>query len=113
VVNQYGCSATSSEYVYIEPDYSFYAPNAFTPNGDSRNDVFKVYGEGIDNSTFQMFVFDRWGNLIFVSDDINKGWDGTVNGSPVSQIDTYVWQVRFKDMTGDPHKYIGHVSLIQ
>lgn len=113
VVNQYGCTATSSEYVYIEPDYSFYAPNAFTPNGDSRNDVFKVYGEGIDNSTFQMFVFDRWGNLIFVSDDINKGWDGTVNGSPVSQIDTYVWQVRFKDMTGDPHKYIGHVSLIQ
>jgi len=113
VVNQYGCSDTASDYVIIEPDYSFYAPNAFTPNDDGRNDIFYVYGEGIDNSSFEMYIFDRWGNLIFVSKDINKGWDGTRNGGPISQIDTYVWEVKFKDMMGDPHKYIGSLNLIR
>lgn len=113
VVNQFGCAAWDSEYVYIEPDYSFYAPNAFTPNGDGRNDVFYVYGEGIDNSTFEMYVFDRWGNLLFVSKDINKGWDGTRNNGPMSQIDTYVWEVKFTDQSGNPHKYIGHLNLIR
>lgn len=113
VVNQYGCDAWDSSYVYIEPDYSFFAPNAFTPNGDNRNDIFYVFGEGIDHSTFEMYIFDRWGNLIFVSDDINKGWDGTVNGSPLVQIDTYVWEVKFKDIIGNPHKYVGHVNLIR
>jgi gliding motility-associated-like protein len=113
VVSQNGCYAWDSQYVYIEPDYSFYAPNAFTPNGDSRNDEFLVYGEGIDNSTFQMYVFDRWGNMVYVSNDMNKGWNGTVNNGPLSQIDTYVWEVRFKDLSGNPHTYLGHVSLIR
>lgn len=113
VVSQYGCTALDSEFVIIEPDFSFFAPNAFTPNGDNLNDIFYGYGIGIDNSTFEMYVFDRWGNLIFVSKDINKGWDGTRNGGPLSQIDTYVWEVRFKDQMGHPHKYIGHVNLIR
>lgn len=113
VVSDNGCFAWDSQYVYIEPDYSFYAPNAFTPNGDGRNDEFLVFGEGIDNTEFEMYVFDRWGNLIFVSKDIYKGWDGTRNGGPLSQIDTYVWEVKFKDLTGNPHKYLGHVNLIR
>jgi len=99
--------------VYIEPDYSFFAPNAFTPNNDGKNDIFYVYGEGINYSTFQMYVFDRWGNLIFISNDINKGWDGAQVGGPISQIDTYVWEVKFSDMSGNEHKYVGHVNLIR
>jgi|GEM_PF-997125 len=113
VTNQYGCSAWDSEYVYIEPDYSFYAPNAFTPNEDGRNDQFLVFGEGIDNASFEMYIFDRWGNLIFISNDINKGWNGTRNNGPLCQIDTYVWKVSFKDITGNPHKFVGHVNLIR
>lgn len=113
VVSQYGCTAWDSAYVIVQPDYSFYAPNAFTPNDDGLNDFFLTFGEGIDNSTFEMYIFDRWGNLIFVSKDMNKGWDGRRNGGPISQIDTYVWQVRFKDETGTAHKYMGHVNLIQ
>jgi len=113
VVNQYGCYAWDSQYVYIEPDYSFFAPNAFTPNNDGKNDIFYVYGEGINYSTFQMYVFDRWGNLIFISNDINKGWDGAQVGGPISQIDTYVWEVKFSDMSGNEHKYVGHVNLIR
>lgn len=113
VVSSNGCFAWDSQYVYIEPDFSFYAPNAFTPNGDGHNDEFLVFGTGIDNTEFEMYVFDRWGNLIFISKDIYKGWDGTRNGGPLSQIDTYVWHVRFKDQIGHPHKYVGHVNLIR
>ncbi len=113
VVSQYGCTAIDSEFVIIEPDFSFFAPNTFTPNEDGHNDIFYGYGLGIDNSTYQMLIFDRWGNLIFVSNDINKGWDGTRNGGPIAQIDTYVWQVRFKDEMDKPHKYMGHVNLIR
>lgn len=113
-VNQWGCIDTAMDYVIIQPDWSFFAPNAFTPNGDGRNDVFMVYGEGIDNNTFEMYVFDRWGNPIFTSRDMNKGWDGKVNGGDVPvQVDTYVWRVRFRDMNGEPHSYIGHVNLIK
>lgn len=112
-VNQYGCIDTATDYVIIQPDWSFFAPNAFTPNGDGHNDFFNVYGEGIDNSTFELWVFDRWGNMVFSSDDINKGWNGTRNGGDPCQIDTYVWRAKFKDQNGDPHSYIGHANLIR
>jgi gliding motility-associated-like protein len=113
-VNQYGCRDSATDFVIIEPDWSFFAPNAFTPNSDTHNDVFMIYGEGIDNSTFEMQIFDRWGRQIFVSDDMYKGWNGKANGGDdVCQIDTYVWSVHFKDKNGDNHKFVGHVSLIR
>ncbi len=114
-VNQYGCVDTAYDYVIIQPDWSFFAPNAFTPNGDGINDKFYVYGEGIDNSTFEMWIFDRWGNTIFTSSDIAKGWDGTaqINGGGPVQIDTYVWRVKFRDINGNPHTYVGRVSVIR
>lgn len=111
-VNQWGCIDSTSDFVVIEPAWSFYAPNVFTPNGDAKNDFFLTFGEGIDNSTFEMWVFDRWGNMIFTSNDQNKGWNGENAGTP-AQIDTYVWRVKFKDINGDPHNFIGHVSLIR
>jgi gliding motility-associated-like protein len=113
-VNQYGCTASATDFVIIEPDWSFFAPNAFTPNDDTHNDVFLVYGEGIDNSTFELTVYDRWGKQIFISKDLYKGWDGKANsGADLAQIDTYVWSVHFKDNKGDNHKFVGHVSLIR
>ncbi len=113
-VNQYGCRDTASDFVIIEPDWSFFAPNAFTPNDDTHNDMFMVYGEGIDNATFELRIFDRWGKLIFTSDDLYKGWNGKANGgADLAQIDTYVWSVHFRDNKGDSHKFVGHVSLIR
>ncbi|GAB4133052.1 MAG: hypothetical protein Fur0041_04940 [Bacteroidia bacterium] len=113
VVSQFGCIATDSIQIYVEPDWSFFAPNAFTPNDDGTNDIFYVYGEGIKTEKFELFIFDRWGNQIFYSKDINKGWDGRVNGGPVCQIDTYVWKCNFLDVKGNKHRVIGHVNLIR
>jgi|GEM_PF-1034319 len=69
---------------------SLFCPSAFTPNNDGNNDVFYVKGANVDY--FQLLIFNRWGDVVFESDDMNKGWDGTVNENIVQQ-DVYVVKV--------------------
>jgi gliding motility-associated-like protein len=113
VVNQFGCADTAYGEVVIVPYTTIYVPNTFTPNSDGKNDMFFAYGEYIDN--FHLMIFDRWGNLIFESYDILKGWDGKANGgTQIAQIDTYVWRITYNDRyTGNYHRMIGHVNLIR
>ncbi len=109
-----GCTDTSMQEICIDADVAIYVPNTFTPNGDGINEMFFAQGIGIDNDNFEMWVFDRWGNLIFYTDDMNDGWDGTVQGNPtLCQEDTYVWKIKCKDMLDKKHDLIGHVNLIR
>ncbi|MBI3510101.1 MAG: gliding motility-associated C-terminal domain-containing protein [Bacteroidetes bacterium] len=109
-----GCVDTTMHVVCIDPDVTIYVPNAFTPNADGINDIFFAQGIGLDPEKFQMWVFDRWGNLIFTSTDINKGWNGCVQGhSDICQEDVYVWKIKAVDVLGKKHSLIGHVSLIR
>ncbi len=71
---------------------TLYVPNTFTPDGDGTNDYFLSQGSYISN--FKMLIYDRWGMLIFESDDINTGWDGTYMGNVV-QIDVYVYKIYY------------------
>lgn len=99
-----------------------FIPNAFTPNEDNLNEVFLAIGTGIQS--FDMNVFDRWGNLIFTSDNVNKGWNGKIegghyagkkNGSDVAQEDVYVWSIDYTTQCF-PNKMqtmIGHVSIVK
>lgn len=112
VENQYGCQDTVYKTVTIQPDFTFYIPNSFTPDGNGINDVF--YGYGIGVQSFSMNIFDRWGNNLFNSDDLSEGWDGRANGgSDIAQQDVYVYVVKLIDVFGIEHKYIGHVNLIK
>lgn len=113
VANQWGCRDTAYGDVVIVNNTSIYIPNTFTPNGDGKNDVFMPVGEYVEN--FHLWIFDRWGNLIFETTDITKGWDGHANGgAELAQIDTYVWKVTYNDMyMGYYHRLIGHVNLIR
>jgi gliding motility-associated-like protein len=115
VYNNYGCSDTAYSDVEISPEYVLYAPNAFTPlNHDGINDVFMPSGVGIDPNNFEMMIFDRWGNLIFKTTDLAKGWDGKANGgSNVALTDVYVWKIETKDFRGDKHSYVGHVTIVK
>ncbi len=123
VKTRFGCIDSLSDWVRIEPDYKLYAANGFTPNGDGINDVFLPVGIGINPNPdkYTFMVFDRWGQKIFETHDINKGWDGRVNSfeflntGKVQQIDVYVWKVIVYDITsdGDRHEKVGHVSLIK
>jgi gliding motility-associated-like protein len=112
VLNSGLCPNSISHEVIIGPEYSFYIPNAFSPNGDSINDKFFGVGNGI--LEYELMIFDRWGNFIFYSDDIDKGWDGkTIGSSDIVQHDTYVWKVNLKDIFLKKHSFIGTVTLIK
>ncbi|MCX6311708.1 MAG: PKD domain-containing protein [Bacteroidetes bacterium] len=113
VTNQFGCVDDTTVEIIIEPDFAFFIPNAFTPNGDFVNDGF--YGTGYGIEKYEIWIFDRWGNMIFNTRDINEAWDGSVQGSngEMAQIDVYVWKVVLTDVFNKKHKYIGHVSLIK
>lgn len=110
--NTYGCKDSTSDSVHIIPDFRIFIPNAFSPNSDGLNEYFTAKGIGIVN--FNMMIFDRWGNLIFTTDDINRGWNGTANGgTKIAQEDTYVYKIEVTDIFKEQHSYIGAVTLIK
>jgi len=112
--NAMGCVDTVFHEIIVNDDFLFYAPNAFTPDGDSNNDQFLPKGTGWDPSSFQLWIFDRWGNMIFYSNDINKGWNGKVlNKSKMAQLGVYVWKVQLSASSGEAHNYLGIVTLLK
>lgn len=106
----YGCIDSAFQTIIIEPDFVFYIPNAFTPDGDDINDSF--CGKGVFINEFEMTIFDRWGNLIYKTKDINKPWDGKTNqGEVFSQTDVYVYVINVLDFKNKKHNYKGIVTL--
>ena len=112
VDNIYGCKDTIIETVVIYDAVTFYIPNAFSPNGDGTNDGFKGTGIGIDDATYNLWVFDRWGLMIFHSTDLETSWDGRLNGTKVQE-DVYVWKVNFRDVFNKLHDYHGTVTVLK
>lgn len=109
-----GCTDTTQILVKVKNEFTFYAPDAFTPDFDGKNETFTVFGNGIDNDNFLLQVYNRWGMLIFESTDINIGWDGKVNGShKVAPVASYQWICVYKDINGIQHEKSGDVSLIR
>jgi gliding motility-associated-like protein len=98
--SQAGCFGNDSVYVVlreepvVEPSQYLYIPNAFTPDGDGRNDVFKAIPSVNTISHFSMRVFDRWGGQVFEAENIGQGWDGTKNGKPCPE-GAYVYRITF------------------
>jgi gliding motility-associated-like protein len=92
-----GCTGTDSVYVVVSEEILYnclYIPNAFTPNNDGRNDTFKPVSK-CNLSFYRMFIYNRWGEKLFESDDVNNGWDGKRNGVP-SPGDVYVYKIVYK-----------------
>jgi gliding motility-associated-like protein len=75
-----GCVATDSVRVNVEPVYTIYVPNAFTPNGDGNNDFFEVFGYKEAWKQFKVQLFNRWGEKVYESNDMNFKWDGVYQG---------------------------------
>lgn len=106
-----GCMNTDTVRIKVYKGPEFYVPNAFTPNGDEKNDRFRCLAVGM--STIDFFnVYNRYGQLVFSSGKYEPGWDGTVRG--VKQPSgTYVWMARGKDFNGKTHFKKGTVTLIR
>lgn len=114
VESEYGCKDTVYDEVRIMDEYTFHAPTGFSPDNDGVNDFFYVSGHGISENNFSMKIYDRWGEVIFETTDINEHWDGTANGgSEICKIGVYTWQVVLKDKMGVQHQEYGAVTIIR
>jgi gliding motility-associated-like protein len=112
IANEFGCVDTIRKPVVIEPLITFYVANSFTPNGDGRNDVFITQGVGIDEPTFEMRIYDRWGQQVFFTPDINQGWDGRISGQDkICPFGVYVYYITYLDVKGNIHKHKGTIDL--
>ena len=107
------CPDTAYATVFISPELLIWIPNAFTPNNDLKNDIFlPVFSDPTYVTSYSMMIFDRWGNLVFSTEDPLLGWDGRTK-SARAEVDTYVFRISVKGTDGIPHKYVGHVNLIR
>lgn len=107
-----GCQTSIEKIRYVEVGRKVFivAPNAFSPNGDGVNDYFCISHRYI--KTFTIRIFDRWGNLIYTSDNLNFRWDGTVNGQ-VAPESAYVYTVNGFAADGTPVEISGSVTLFR
>ncbi|MEC7863560.1 MAG: PKD domain-containing protein, partial [Bacteroidota bacterium] len=106
-----GCSSEMIKTVYINPEYTFFIPDAFTPNGDGVNDVFAAEGNRI--LSFEMQIFDRWGGIIFESASIDLGWDGTNFSGEQLNNGIYLYHIALYDLNGRLWVYNGELNLMR
>ncbi len=108
--NQYGCTDTSCQQVTAIVSPLVDVPNAFSPNGDGTNDVIFVKGYGIDKMTWN--IYNRWGQLVFTSFNLNTGWDGHFKGALQPQdVYAYILNINFTDGTRYSKK--GDITLLR
>ncbi len=106
-----GCAASDSIFIKVYEGPTFYVPNSFTPNGDGLNDIFRVIPPGIASTTY-FRVFNRFGELVFETNQWLKGWDGTFKGKE-QKAGTYVWMVSGVDRNNKKIEIKGTVNLIR
>lgn len=109
---EYNCTDTVSQNVVIKEEYSIYAPTAFSPNNDERNDFFNITGNGIHPDDFLFIIYNKWGEKIFETKDKDKQWDGKYKGKTVES-GVYTWVVSYKDTNGNGHQKAATVTVIR
>lgn len=114
VANTNGCQDSMIQYLDIEPLIFYYIPNAFSPNDDGINDVFKIEGDLLGVKDFQMYITNRWGGVVYESDSPLQGWDGkNIKGkTDKSNMGVYVVYVRFRSPRGKFYEYKGDLTLM-
>lgn len=110
VTNQQGCKDTALYYVNVLEDHTLYIPNSFTPNNDSKNDVFVPVVKAARN--YELHVYNRWGEELFFSKTIGEGWDGSYSGKPCKE-DVYTWTLALTTRGGQRVVKTGSVTLIR
>ena len=111
VENQYGCRDRSYQKIKINPVIPILVPNAFTPDGDIFNNTFKpvLY----KHQNYQMYIYNRWGDLVYYSNDAYGEWDGSYKGENAPD-GVYIWRIIYNDFRYDlPQELKGHVTLLR
>ena len=111
VTDEFGCEGSVVKSFINYPVTQMYTPNAFSPNDDEVNDVFKVEGV-VYSRKFKLEIFNRWGELLFETSDLKKGWDGKYQDKPVSE-GVYLARVFYQGMSGEIYSIKTTVTLLR
>jgi gliding motility-associated-like protein len=114
ITSEFDCKDTIRKIITVVPEVLIFTPNAFTPDGDEFNSVWKPVIQGVDLYGVTIEIFNRWGEKIWESHDLDIGWDGTYGiGLGRVRPGTYVWKIRASDIINDDkYEWEGHVSVI-
>jgi gliding motility-associated-like protein len=116
VFSEHLCSDTTTKSLYVEPDFTLFMPNAFTPNGDLENDKYGPVGVFNGIKEYQYYIFNRWGELIYESTDINQKWNGKKYNDQnyeYSPDGVYIWYINVRDYLERKYQYKGSVILLK
>ena len=94
-------------------DYEIYIPTAFSPDNDGLNDYFSIYRNSEIEADFEILIYDRWGGLVFQSNDINFKWDGSVKDKETISTGVYTYFIKYKDFTGKAFNQTGLVTVVR
>jgi gliding motility-associated-like protein len=116
-----GCTGSDTVLVTVIEDCSdedeviLYVPNTFTPDNDQFNQSFHVvFYSGFDPFSFELLIYNRWGELIWESHDVNVGWDGTYNNGMKVPDGVYTWKLKYKRIQNDlKETVVGHVNVLR
>lgn len=112
IANNLGCSNSTSQEINIDASFQFYVPNAFSPDHDGLNDLFTPKTSGLKE--YKINIYDRWGERVYISNDIKNSWDGTKsNTGNLLPIGLYVWNIQLRDRLNQKHVYTGTVTLVK
>lgn len=109
LTDQYGCQFKDSAFVMIEGN--IYIPNSFTPNEDGTNETFNV--NGIDIKSYTLRIFNRWGQQVFQTSDMTKGWTGFTDNKKEIITEVFVYQLEYTLNSGRRGEKIGTVTLVR
>lgn len=113
VANALGCTDTLRAWVDVQDEFMVWVPNAFTPNEEGQNEEFFISGNDLSPEGFEFLLFDRWGGLIYATNDLAFRWDGTKDGQRLPQ-GVYPYRLKVHAMSSPKKRVIhGHVNLLR
>lgn len=112
VTDDHNCFDSASVIITIIPEVTIYVPNAFTPNTDGINDVWMPVLDNNGHDNYELVIYNRWGQLIFRSNEPQVGWDGTINGNDAPGA-VYVYAITYQNLMGKVFKKEGTITLIR
>ena len=114
VFHQNGCSDTSIQTIDIEPLVQFFLPNAFTPNYDGKNEIYKPKGLSFGVGAYTMGIWTRWGEKVFETNNPDEGWNGTkYNTGQDLPVGVYLCILQYKDARNRPFELREFVTLVR
>jgi gliding motility-associated-like protein len=113
-ISPIGCRDTTTKLIQVNQEIIFYIPNSFTPDGDEFNQTFQaIFTAGYDPFDFEMLIYNRWGEIIFETNNSESGWDGTYNGKRIQE-GSYAWKIEFKTELNDERMmHTGHLNVLK